>query len=173
MSFYGDPDELDRIAAQIEQRADRVRTRAGDMDNQATAMRWKSVAADRCRETVSGDRRDLEDVARRLDEAAALLRGHAQQVREMIAKIKQIEQAVVGWFNSAIDRFNQAVDSFKHAVGDVVDSVGNFLGFGGGDPPEPPVPPWQNWPHQPGNLPPSGDKGWLEVGEFMQKQGVL
>jgi uncharacterized protein YukE len=173
MSLYGDPDELDRIATQIEQRAEQVRGRAGELDSRAEAMQWKSVAADRCRETVHGDRAHLDDVAHRMDEAAALLRQHAQQVRELIALIGRIEDAVVGWFNSAIDRFNRAVDSFKHAVGEVVDTVGDVLGFGGDDPPQPPVPPWQNWPHQPGNLPPAGDKAWLQVGKFMQTKGVL
>jgi uncharacterized protein YukE len=174
MSFYGDPDELDRIAGDIEKQAEQVRTRGGELDSRAAGMQWKSVAADRCRETVHGDRKSLDEIAQRMDEAAALLRRHAQEVRELIEKIKRIEDAVVGWFNSAIDRFNHAVDSFKHAVGDVVDSVTGFLGFGGGgSPPEPPTPPWQNWPHQPGNLPPSGDKAWLDVGTFMQGQGVI
>ncbi len=174
MPFYGDPDELDRIAGQIEQRADDVRTRAEDMDTKAAAMQWKSIAADRCRETVAGDRKNLDDVARRMDEAAAILRRHAQEVRDTIAMIKRIEESVVGWFNSAIDRFNQAVDRFNRAVSDVVDTVGNFLGFGGDpQPPQPPTPPWQSWPHRPGNLPPSGDKAWLDVGRFMQTQGVL
>jgi uncharacterized protein YukE len=173
MSFYGDPDELDRIASQIEQRADQVRTRAGDLDTRATAMRWRSIAADRCRETVHGDRTGLDDIAGQLTEAAGILRRHAQQIRELIALIKRIEDAVVGWFTSAIDRFNQAVESFRNAVSDVVDSVGNFLGFGGDPNPQPPIPPWQNWPHQPGNLPPAGDKAWLDVGSFMQAKGVL
>jgi hypothetical protein len=53
-----------------------------------------------------------------------------------------------------------------------VDTVGGVLGIGG-DPPRPPVPPWQNWPHQPGNLPPTGDKAWLDVGTFMRAEGVL
>src|SRR5919198_4669589 len=111
MSLYGDPDELDRIAGEIEKQAERVRTRAGELDSRAAAMQWKSVAADRCRETVHGDRTHLDDVAHRMDEAAGLLRQHAQQVRELIALIGRIEDAVVGWFDSAIDRFNRAVDS--------------------------------------------------------------
>src|ERR1044072_2211357 len=108
MPFYGDPDELDRIATQIERRAEEVRTKGSDMDAKAAAMRWKSVAADRCRETVAGDHKNLDAVPQRMDDAAAILRQHAQQVRETLAMIKRIEDAVVGWFNSAIDRFNQA-----------------------------------------------------------------
>ncbi len=171
MAFYGDPDELDRLAGQIEQRADEVRKHGADMAAQAVAMRWKSIAADRCRETVANDRKTLDGTATKLDEAAALLRRHAQQVRELIAAIKRIAESVVSWFNSAIDRFNQAVDRFKQAVSDMVDTVGSALGFGG-DAPQPPRPPWEGWKYQPHNLPAAGDKQWLEVGQYMQAQGV-
>ncbi|PPK67828.1 hypothetical protein V5P93_007170 [Actinokineospora auranticolor] len=171
MAFYGDPDELDRLAGQIEQRAEEVRRHGSDMDRQAGAMRWKSIAADRCRETVAGDRKALDGTADRLDEAAAILRGHAQQVRELIAAIKRIAESVVSWFTSAIDRFNQAVDAFNKAVSDMVDTVGSALGFGG-DAPQAPRPPWEGWKYQPDNLPPAGDKQWLEVGQYMQARGV-
>jgi hypothetical protein len=173
MSYYGDPDELERIAAWIERRAEQVRTRAAEMVAKADGMRWKSIAADRCRETVRGDRRDLDDVARRMDEAAAALRGHAQEVRELLAAIRRIEEAVVGWFNSAIDRFNRAVDGFRESVSDLVNSIGGYLGLGADVAPAPSTPPWQSWPHRPGNLPASGDKAWLDVGRFMRTQGVL
>ncbi|SDC88977.1 WXG100 family type VII secretion target [Actinokineospora iranica] len=171
MAFYGDPDELDRLAGQIEQRADDVRKHGADMDTQAGAMRWKSIAADRCRESVAGDRKSLDGTADKLDDAAAILRQHAQQVRELIAAIKRIAESVVNWFNGAIDRFNKAVESFKNAVADMADAVGDALGFGG-DEPKPPKPPWEGWKYQPDNLPPPGDKQWLEVGEFMRAQGV-
>lgn len=73
-------------------------------------MQWKSVAADLAREMVTGDRRKLDETAQRLDEAAALLRRHAQEVRETIAKIKMFEQTVVSWFESTVKAFNQEVD---------------------------------------------------------------
>lgn len=171
MAFYGDPDELERIAGQIEQRADEVRKHGADMVTRATSARWKSVAAERCRATIAADRVALDGTAGKLDEAAAALRGHAQRVRELIAAIKRIGQAVVSWFNQAIDRFNQAVERFRQAVASMVDSVGNALGFGG-DAPQPPRPPWEGWRYQPDNLPPAGDRQWLDVGRFMQAQGV-
>ncbi|MDQ3402676.1 MAG: WXG100 family type VII secretion target [Actinomycetota bacterium] len=172
MAFYGDPDELDRLAVQIETRADEVRKHGADMDTQAGAMRWKSIAADRCRETVTADRKTLDDTAVGLDDAAAVLRAHAQQLRELLAAIKRIAESVVNWFNGAIERFNQAVESFKNAVKDIADSVGDALGFGGGDQPKAPVPPWNGWKYQPDSLPAAGDKEWLEVGKFMSAQGV-
>lgn len=170
MSFYGDPDELDRLAGQIGRNAEDVRTRGSEMDARARAMRWKSVAADRARETVAGDRRQLEETAHQLDEAATLLRRHAQEVREIIAQITMFEQAVVNWFDSAITAFNRAINEFDNLVSDIARGVVSW--FGGGQP-EPPTPPWQGWPHQPDNLPPPGDKRWLEVGEFMQRRGVI
>ncbi|WP_018687207.1 WXG100 family type VII secretion target [Actinokineospora enzanensis] len=171
MSFYGDPDELDRLAGQVEQRADELRKHGADLDARAGALRWKSIAADRCRETVAADRKSLEGIAGKLDEAAAILRQHAQRVRELIAAIKRIGEQVVTWFNGAIDRFNQAVDSFNKAVSDMVNTVGGYLGFGG-NAPQPPRPPWEGWQYQPHNLPPAGDKQWLEVGEYMRARGV-
>jgi hypothetical protein len=107
-----------------------------------------------------------------LDEAAAMLRRHAQTVREMIAAIKRITEAVTGWFSSAIDTFNRAVDAFDNAVKDIADGVADALGFGGGQPPQPPQPPWSGWKWGPDNLPPQGDKAWLEVGDYLRGQGV-
>lgn len=170
MSFYGDPDELDRLAGQIGRHAEDVRTRGSEMEARASAMRWKSVAADRAREVVTGDHRQLEETAQRLDEAAALLRRHAQEVRETIAKITMFEQAIVSWFDSAIKAFGQAVGEFEDLVSGIARGVIHW--FGGGQP-EPPTPPWRDWPHQPETLPPPGDKRWLDVGEFMRKQGVI
>jgi hypothetical protein len=50
------------------------------MDDKARAMQWKSVAADRCREMVGDGKRRLCEAADGLDEAAALLRSHAETV---------------------------------------------------------------------------------------------
>jgi hypothetical protein len=170
--LYGNPDELDRIAGEICKRTEFVRGRADEMHGKAQGMRWQSVAADRCRETVGGDKRRLFEAAEGLDEAAAMLRRHAQTVREMIAAIKRIMETVTGWFKSAIDTFNRAVDAFNNAVKDIADGVADTLGFGGGQPPQPPQPPWSGWKWGPDNLPPQGDKAWLEVGDYMRRQGV-
>lgn len=130
--MYGNPDELDRIAGEIEKRAESVRARGTEMIDRARAMQWKSVAADRCRDTVESDKRKLFQAAEGLDGAAAALRRHAQEVREMIAAIKRIAETVTGWFKSAIDTFNRAVDAFNDAVKDIANGVADALGFGGG-----------------------------------------
>ncbi|MGH3867818.1 MAG: WXG100 family type VII secretion target [Pseudonocardiaceae bacterium] len=170
MSFYGDPDELDYLAVQIGRRADEVRDRARVMDAQARAMRWKSVAADRARHIVTDDRRKLDESARRLDEAAVLLRRHAQEVRETIATIQRIEREVTDWFDGAIKKFNNAVTEFTNLAEDAARGVARWVT---GEQPERPKEPWQGWPYQPRNLPPSGDKQWLQVGEFLRKQGKM
>ncbi|KJK51677.1 hypothetical protein UK23_06040 [Lentzea aerocolonigenes] len=170
--MYGNPDELDRIAAEIEKRADGVRDRAKKLDDDARKMEWHSVAAERCRETVGGDMRQLEKAADGLAEAAALLRRHAQEVRELIAMIKNVSEAVVGWFASAIDRFERALDAFNQAARDFANGVADVLGFGGSQPPSPPQPPWTGRKWGPDNLPPAGDKAWLEAGEYLRAQGV-
>lgn len=170
--MYGNPDELDRIAGEIEKRAESVRTHGTELTGNARRMQWQSVAAERCRETVEGDKRKLFRTAEDLDGAAAVLRQHAQEVREMIAAIKRIAEAVTGWFKSAIDTFNRAVDAFNDAVRDIANGVADALGFGGGQPPQPPQPPWTGWKWGPDNLPPHGDKAWLEVGEYLRGQGV-
>lgn len=172
MAFYGDPDELERIAKEIETKAEKVRSDATAMAKQAARAHWHSIAADRCRELINDDMRRLHTCADNLDDAAAKLRKHAQKVREMIAEIKRIAEAVTHWFTSAVDTFNRAVETFKNAAQDFVDGVGDALGFGSDDPPKPPQPPWHGWPWQPHNLPPEGDKAWLDVGDFMAKQGV-
>lgn len=61
--MYGNPDELDRIAGEIEKRAESVRTRGTEMNDRARTMRWHSIAAERCRETVEGDKRKLFQAA--------------------------------------------------------------------------------------------------------------
>ena len=170
MAFYGDPDELDRLAGQIGRYAEHVRTRGNEMTARASVMHWKSVAADRAREVVAGDHRQLEEAARGLEDAAALLRRHAQEVRETLAKITMFEREVTSWFDSATKAFNTAVHEFNDLVSDIAHGVKQL--FGGGQP-EPPIPPWQGWPHQPGTLPPPGDMRWLDVGEFMRRQGVI
>ncbi|RJQ73678.1 WXG100 family type VII secretion target [Pseudonocardiaceae bacterium YIM PH 21723] len=169
MSLYGNPEELDRIAGRIAARATEVRDRAQDMHSRATGMNWHSASADLARETVLNDRRRLERSADELDAAAAALRKHAQEVRETIAKIQRLEREVKEWFTGAIDRFNNAVDEFNGFLKRVADGVERAID----NQPARPLAPWEHWPHQPHSLPPPGDKGWLEVGEFMKRQGAL
>lgn len=161
MAFYGDPDELDRIAATIEGEAERVRGRAADLVTAGESMRWVSVAADRCRALLRADRAALQACADRLDAAAAALRQHAQQVRELIALIASVMDTVTGWFRDAAAAFERAVDTFADAAADFFSSdvVDVFV-----ERPRAPRPPWDGLPFGPNDLPPAGDRRWLEVG---------
>jgi uncharacterized protein YukE len=159
--MYGNPDELDRLAKQIDQHADEVRKRGADIVAKAAAMQWKSAAADACRRAIGEDRAKLDAVADRLNTAAAALRKHAQEVREKIAEIGRIEHAVTGWFHDQLTNLQRVGHGVESGVRHVLGTSGSSEA------------PWASWPHQPGNLPPSGDKAWLDVGSFLRKQGVL
>jgi len=163
MAFYGDPDELDRIAATIEGEADRVRGRAAELVTSSESMRWVSVAADRCRALLRADRAALDAGADRLDAAAAALRQHAQRIRELIALIASIMDTVTGWFRDTAATFERAVDNFVDAAADFFSDgvVDHFV-----ERPRAPRPPWDGWPFGPNDLPPAGDLRWLEVGRL-------
>ncbi|MGH3866051.1 MAG: hypothetical protein ACRDQ4_07915 [Pseudonocardiaceae bacterium] len=82
----------------------------------------------------------------------------------------QTEQAVTTWFDRAIKEFNNAVAEFEDLAENIARGAVRWVT---GGQPEPPKEPWRGWPHQPDNLPPSGDKQWLQVGEFMRELGVI
>ncbi|MGH8887124.1 MAG: WXG100 family type VII secretion target [Egibacteraceae bacterium] len=153
MAFYGDPDELDRLAVRVSASAEDARAHAHALSWRCMAVDWESTAADRFRGTIEGEVAALRRAADELDEAAHMLRRHAESVRERSAQIRAAEDAVTGWFG------DQARHLARAAVGAVSRTTHD--------------PPWTHWPWTPHNLPPPGDKQWLEVGEFLRRQGVL
>ncbi len=157
---YGDPDGLDRLAARLRERAGEIRRDAAGHQRQGQAAHWVSTAAQAYRERVAADRADADRAAAELEHAADVLRAHAQQVRETIALIERYEREVTSWFE------HQA-RSLAHTVEDAVDSAGRAVNRLVADVP------WRSWPIGPTNLPVPGDARWLEVGEFMRRQGVL
>lgn len=160
MSLYGDPDELDRLAGVLQARATQVRQHAADHVRQGQAVRWVSTAAQAYRDRIARDRADAERAAESLEQAAALLRAHAAQVRETLALIARFEREARAWFEgqarSLAERVEDAVDTAGRIVKDLVGK-----------------PPWIGWPIGPDNLPGSGDMRWLDVGRFMRGQGVI
>ncbi|MGI5238877.1 hypothetical protein [Dactylosporangium sp. CA-139066] len=145
LSLYGDPDELDRLADRLRDRAAECRTCAEDHERQAGATAWHSVAADQCRQRIYEDRLAADQAAADLEHAAQVLRAHAQVVRERLALIARYEREITGWFDRA---------------GSLIRRVASEV-------------PWSGWPYSPQNLPPTGDLRWLDVGAFMQRQGVI
>lgn len=151
---YGDPDELDRLAGVLRARAEEVRQRADQQVDEARAAQWVSLSATAYRDRVAGKRTAAYDTADGLDRAADVLAGHAQEVRERIAAIARIEEAVTSWFSR---QASELVAGVRSGVQQALASA----------------PPWSGWRFTPQSLPPPGDQGWLEVGEFMRGKGVL
>jgi hypothetical protein len=112
------------------------------------------VSAQTYRDRLAGDRAEAARAAEHLEQAAAALQAHAQAVRDLLATIERTEHEVSEWFSS------KAKEALS-AVGSVVNRVVH------GDMP------WSGWPYTPHSLPAPGDMRWLEVGQFMRRQGVL
>ena len=152
MTIPGDPDELERLADALVARAGQVRQHAADHQRQGYAARWVSSSADGYRDRVAGDTAACDRAASELEQAAAVLRKHAEQVRHVLALIGEFERAVTDWFTRHASWLENAANAVTEAVG---------------------LPPWAGWPVGPHNLPGTGDPRWLEVGRFMRGQGVI
>jgi hypothetical protein len=163
MGFYGDPEELDRLAAQVTAAAAQVREQTGQVRSRAGSTQWQSVGADEFRARIEQDAAALDRSAAQLDQAAAALRGHAATVRARIAEIQAIERAVTDWMGRELRALESAAQSVLHAVANPGETVRRLL----------PDPPWRNWPWTPQSLPPPGDKEWLDVATFLRGQGVM
>ncbi|KWW98548.1 hypothetical protein LI90_171 [Carbonactinospora thermoautotrophica] len=163
MSLYGDPDELDKLAAELDRAAARVEEIAKQVRSKAAQALWTGAAAEAFRDEVEQRTRDCLKRADELRQAAQAMRQHAQEVRELLAKIAHFEKAAVNWFNDKIREAEslaeQAWEAVRDVAGAVVKTVDDFL-------------PWHGWPWKPGNLPAPGHKDWLEVGKFLGGQGV-
>jgi uncharacterized protein YukE len=166
MAFYGNPDDLERIASEINTDAAHVRDRATQLVNRAASMQWHGTAADRFRELAREDRDKLFEAGDGLDHAADELRKHAGTVRERLALISKFENQVSDWFQGAVSWFNNAV----HEVASGVKSVWNHF-FDSEE--SRPTKPWAGLRYGPDNLPEAGHKDWIDVGEYMQKNGKI
>lgn len=154
MSFhYGSPDELDRLARVLDEQAAAVRQATTDQLRRAREARWVSDSAEAYQNLLAQKCNDAGRAADRIAEAAAILRAHAQRVRELLAAINRIQEAVEDWFTAVGRRLDELVRS----------------GQAGG----PVAPPWLSWPYRPGALPEPGDRRWLDVGRFMRNAGVM
>lgn len=97
LSVYGDPGALDRLADRIRALAAEVRELAADHVRVGETARWVSSAADEYRERLRQDGANAQRAADELERAARLLRTHAQDVRDAIARIVRAEQETVDW----------------------------------------------------------------------------
>jgi uncharacterized protein YukE len=132
MSWYGDPDALDRLAGALDRQAAHVRERADAIRSLPARAHWRGPAADAFHASVTREALLLDRAAGELEDAARALRAHAATVREQLARIRALEHAITGWFSSQLSRLG-------HAVTD---------------------------------LPLTGAKEWLEVGDYLRGRGV-
>ena len=117
MGLYGDPAALDALAAELCQRARSVRAAADEHRRDGARARWVSDAAAAYRRQLAADCAAVEAAADAMEEAAEVLRRHADEVRERLAAIARAERAVRAWLSDQASR-----------VGDLADDVGNLVG---------------------------------------------
>lgn len=149
--MYGDPDHLRADAARLESAADDLRRTALGMRRRAAATGWESTAAEAHRDAVDRLARRVERAASALDEAARVLRAHADEVAHRLALIRWAERRARAWFARAESAFGHAV----HSALRVLDAVT-------------PDPPWSAWPWHPHRLPVPGHVDWLDVERWVR-----
>ncbi|TKJ25725.1 putative T7SS-secreted protein [Blastococcus sp. CCUG 61487] len=123
MGLYGDPDALDALAAELGQRAKRVRAAGEDHRMRGDSARWVSDAASAYRRQLATDCASVDAAADGMEEAAELLRRHADEVRERIAAIARAEQAVRGWLAEQVQRGGELLEDAGDLLG-VLPDVG-------------------------------------------------
>jgi uncharacterized protein YukE len=121
MGLYGDPDALDALASELDQRARSVRAAGEEHRGQGARARWVSDAAAAYRRQLAADCAAVDAAAGRMEEAADLLRRHADEVRDQLAAIARAEDAVRGWLSDQLRR-----------GGDLLDDVGDLPEAGAG-----------------------------------------
>jgi PPE-repeat protein len=102
MSWYGDPDGLDRLAVRLSAAAADVRDRGWSVRATAAATRWRGPAAQAFVASIGREAGLLDRAADELDDAAAALHRHAESVRAEIARLLAVERtaehlASAGW----------------------------------------------------------------------------
>lgn len=117
MGMYGGPAALDALAAELSQRARSVRVAADEHRRVGARARWVSEAASAYRRQLAADCAAVETAAEAMDDAAGVLRRHADEVRERLAAIARAEREVRAWLAEQASR-----------VGDLADDVGNLVG---------------------------------------------
>jgi uncharacterized protein YukE len=104
MSWYGDPDALDRLAGALGEQAVHVREQAGSVRSLPARAHWRGPAADAFHASVTREALALDRTAEELEDAAQALRAHAASVREQVARIRALEHAITSWFSSQVSR---------------------------------------------------------------------
>lgn len=130
MSWYGDPDALDRLAGRLAGEADRVRRCAGQLRARPAQTQWRGAAADAFAATVHQEAAALERAAGELDDAAGALRSHAASVRHELARIRAAEHAVTAWLARQATRVEHAVADLPSGAREWVDRLADLRRLG-------------------------------------------
>lgn len=117
MGGYGDPAALDGLAWELSQRARSVRVAAEEHRRNGARARWVSDAASVYRRQLALECAAVDAAADAMDEAADVLRRHADEVRDRLAAIARAEREVRAWL---ADRMS--------GVGQLADDVGSLVG---------------------------------------------
>lgn len=162
MHPYGDPAGLEAVARRLAQVAREVQEEAQRLALRAGAIRWESTAADSFRAGMADRRRELDQVAGKLEWADSVLRRHGAVVESRVREIAATEGAATAWFGAQLRGFEASASGALHAVEHSLGAIGHVVGR----------PPWGSWPWAPHRLPEPGHKDWLEVGRFLRSQGI-
>ena len=117
MGLYGDADCLDALAAELSQRAGEVRAAGAEHRREGERARWVSDAASAYRRQTARDCADVDAAADVMQEAADLLRRHAEDLRARLAEIARAERVARAWLSE------QAA-----CGGELLGDVGELLG---------------------------------------------
>ncbi|MDT7570272.1 MAG: hypothetical protein QOE05_446 [Actinomycetota bacterium] len=104
MSWYGDPDGLHRLAAQLSAAAGRARDRACDVRATSSSAQWHGAAADAFHASVFRECGVLERAADELDDAARALHRHADAVRHELDRLLAAERAAEHLLSAGVSR---------------------------------------------------------------------
>lgn len=110
--LFADPEEIEALARSLDDKADDVRSSRTSFERRVTEVRWQSDGAERYRTQCAGLASDIGTNAQELNDAADLLRAHAQNVRDRIAWMHSM-------FESLRNEAEEAWDGATHAAGEV------------------------------------------------------
>lgn len=96
MGWYGDPEALDAAARRLAADAAAVHGRARALERSARGLRWQGPAAAAFRRALQGDLGRLHRAAAELEQAAAVLRTHAAEVRVRQERLRALADGALG-----------------------------------------------------------------------------
>jgi ABC-type transporter Mla subunit MlaD len=130
VSWYGDPDALDRLAVRLASDGERVRRCADLLRARPGQTRWRGPAAEAFAGSVRAEAAALDRAAGELDDAATALRAHAASVRHELARIRAAEAAVTGWLARQAARVEHAVVDLPSGAREWVDRLADLRRLG-------------------------------------------